>query len=103
MELSVCPLFRRVRSARGPCRGWTLAMLIFCNTPEESQRGLIFANVTLLLSCQRRGRMVLPAGRRAKRDDHALVPVAFEIGFVFGAVRAGVPARDFVRRRASPA
>src|SRR6516225_7898329 len=39
--------------------------------------------------------------RRVKRDDDALVPVAFEIGGVSGAVCAGVPARGFVRPRAS--
>jgi hypothetical protein len=41
--------------------------------------------------------------RHAQRDDHALVPVAFEIGLVSGAVCAGVPARGFVRPRASRA
>ena len=77
--------------------------MFFCNTPDESQRGLIFANVTLLLMLSTARGLVLPVGRRAKRDNDALVPVAFEIGFVSGAVCAGVSARGFVRPRGSRA
>src|SRR6516162_3172235 len=65
--------------------------------------GLIFANVTLLLKLNGAAEWFCRGGVRVKRDDDALVAVAFEIGGVSGAVCAGVPARGFVRPRASRA
>src|SRR5262249_17862421 len=85
------------------CRSWPLAMLIFCNTPDELQCGLIFANVTLLLKVSTAQQNGSARWKTREADDHALVPVAFEIGCVSGAVCAGVPARGFVRARASRA
>src|SRR5262245_41357528 len=79
-------------------------MLIFCNTPDESRLNRDSAQLWqcyIVTKVRWAGGMVLPGPRRAQRNDHELVPVAFEIGGVSGAVCAGVPARGFVRARAS--
>src|SRR5262249_4270896 len=79
--------------------------MTFCNRPDESRLNPASAQ---LLQCyivtkalRRAGGMVLPGPGRAQRADDELVPVAFEVWGVSGAVCAGVPARGFVRPRAS--
>src|SRR5262249_60552619 len=79
-------------------------MLIFCNTPDESQTRPNCRHcytITKLSSVP--AEWFCRGIRRVQRDDDELVPVAFEIGGVSGAVCAGVPARGFVRPRASRA
>src|SRR5262249_17239661 len=77
-------------------------MLIFCNTPDESETRPNYRHCyTITKFSSVPAEWFCRGIRRVQRGDDELVPVAFEIGGVSGAVCAGVPARGFVRPRAS--